>query len=123
MVKVADGATYYETDKAVPAWVRKLKWYVDSVDGNRIVLGGSEDSKYYILSPVHAKYLTVASVSVKQGDTVKIKSGATDYNGKTLKSFVYGRKYKVKELKNDRAVLTYLGITVAAVNIADIYKA
>lgn len=123
LVKIADSATYYGMTKAVPAWVRNLKWYVYSVDGNRIVLGGSEDSKYYILSPVHAKYLTIASVSVKQGDTVKIKSGATDYNGKTLKSFVYGRKYKVKELKNDRAVLTYLGITVAAVNIADIYKA
>jgi hypothetical protein len=33
---------------------------------------------------------------------------------------VYGRKHKVKELSGNRAVITYLGITVAAVNVKDL---
>lgn len=58
--------------------------------------------------------------TVKVGSTVKIKQGAKTYTGGKLASFVYGRKYKVKELKGDRAVVTYLGITVAAVNVKDL---
>ena len=57
---------------------------------------------------------------VKKGDTVKLKSGAKQYNGKGLASFVYKRKHKVKEVTGDRAVITYGGITVAAVNVADL---
>ena len=43
-----------------------------------------------------------------------MKKGAKTYDGKSLASFVYGRKYKVKELKNNRAVVTFLGITIAS---------
>lgn len=57
---------------------------------------------------------------VKKGDTVKLKKGAKQYNGKGLASFVYKRKHKVKEVKADRAVITYGGVTVAAVNVADL---
>ncbi len=59
-------------------------------------------------------------VTVKKGDTVKLKAGAKQYNGKGLASFVYKRAHKVKEVKADRAVITYGGITVAAVNVADL---
>ena len=58
--------------------------------------------------------------SIKEGDTVKLNNGAKTYTGGNLASFVYGRKYKVKELKGDRAVITFLGITVAAVNVKDL---
>lgn len=54
------------------------------------------------------------------GDTVKLKSGAKQYNGKGLASFVYKRKHKVKEVTGNRAVITYGGITVAAVNCNDL---
>ena len=60
------------------------------------------------------------AVTIKKGDTVKLKAGAKQYNGKGLASFVYKRKHKVKEVKADRAVITYGGIVVAAVNVADL---
>jgi hypothetical protein len=33
---------------------------------------------------------------------------------------VYSRNHKVKEISGDRAVITYLGITVAAVKVKDL---
>lgn len=55
--------------------------------------------------------------AIKKGDTVKVNKGARTYDGKKLASFVYSRKHKVKEVKGDRVVITYGGITVAAVHI------
>ena len=62
----------------------------------------------------------VAKPTIKVGSTVKLNKGAKTYDGKKLSSFVYGRKHKVKELNGNRAVITYLGITVAAVNVKDL---
>ncbi len=63
---------------------------------------------------------TKKTPSIKKGDTVKLNKGAKTYTGGNLASFVYGRKYKVKELNGNRAVITFLGITVAAVNVKDL---
>ena len=60
------------------------------------------------------------SQSIKVGDTVKVKKGAKDYNGGGLASFVYTRNHKVSELKGNRAVITYGGVVVAAVHLADL---
>lgn len=54
------------------------------------------------------------------GSKVKIKSGAKDYNGGGLASFVYQRTYIVKELNGNRAVISYDGVVVAAMNISDL---
>lgn len=127
LVKIGTGAKYY-TGGNVPAWVRKLNWYVDSVSGDRAVLGKSEDGKYNIVSPISVSYLTVVKATttaakkptIKAGSTVKVKSGAKTYDGKKLASFVYNRNHKVKEIKGDRAVITYLGIVIAAVKLSDL---
>lgn len=63
---------------------------------------------------------TAISNKIKVGSTVKIKNGAKTYDGKKLASFVYNRNHKVKELKGSRAVVTYSGIVVAAVNVKDL---
>lgn len=57
---------------------------------------------------------------VKVGDKVTLKAGAKTYTGGSLASYVYKRKHIVKELKNDRAVITYNGTVVAAVNVKDL---
>ena len=123
LVSIKKGAKYYN-DKAVPNWVLSTKWYVASVNGNRVVINKSEDGKYNINSPINVSYLTLATKTpaprIKVGSTVKLNKGAKTYDGKTLSSFIYGRKHKVKELKGNRAVITYLGITVAAVNVKDL---
>lgn len=91
--------------------------------------GNGEDRKKrltnagYNYNKVQAKVNEIVSKktsTIKVGSTVKIKKGAKTYDGKSLSSFVYSRKHKVKELKGNRAVITFLGITVAAVNVKDL---
>ena len=126
LVSIKTGAKYYN-GKAVPSWVAKLKWYVSSVSGDRAVINKSEDGTYSINSPINVSYLTVTTKTpvetIKVGSTVKIKTGAKTYTGGSLANFVYKRKYKVKELNGDRAVVTFLGIVVAAVNVKDLILA
>ena len=122
LVSIKSGAKYYN-GKAVPSWVVGQKWYVDEVVGDRAIINKNEQGTSAINSPINVLYLTVAkstTPTIKVGSTVKIKQGAKTYTGGKLASFVYTRKYKVKELKGDRAVVTYLGITVAAVNVKDL---
>ena len=57
---------------------------------------------------------------VAVGATVKLKEGAKTYDGGTLADFVYKRNHKVKEIKGDRAVITYDGVVVAAVHTSDL---
>lgn len=61
-----------------------------------------------------------ATSVIKAGDKVILKAGAKTYTGGSLASFVYKRNHIVKELKNDRAVITYNGVVVAAVNVKDL---
>lgn len=63
---------------------------------------------------------TADNSKVKVGDKIVLKSGAKTYTGGSLASFVYKRTHVVKEIKNDRAVITYNGTVVAAVNVKDL---
>ena len=54
--------------------------------------------------------------TIKVGSNVKVKSGAKTYTGGGLASYVYARVHQVKELKGDRAVITYCGTTVCAIH-------
>lgn len=60
------------------------------------------------------------AASVKVGSKVRLKQGAKTYDGKSLASFVYSRDHIVKELSGKRAVITYGGTVVAAVNVDDL---
>lgn len=55
--------------------------------------------------------------SIAVGDTVKLADGAPDYDGRSLADFVYKRTYQVRQIDGKRAVITYAGTVVAAVNI------
>lgn len=57
---------------------------------------------------------------VTVGCTVRLKSGAKTYTGGGLAGFVYDRDHIVSELKGDRAVITYGGVVVTAVNVKDL---
>ena len=54
------------------------------------------------------------------GSKVRVKAGAKTYSGGSLASFVYSRDHIVKELSGKRAVITYGGTVVAAVNVDDL---
>lgn len=56
----------------------------------------------------------------KVGDVVKLKTNATQYNGKSIKEVYKNKEYTVKEINNDRVVLIIDNIVVYAVNIKNI---
>ena len=144
VVSISNDATYYDGTKKVPAWVKKKKWIVKEVSGDRVVIDKSQDGKNAICSPINVKFLTVDGAKmetpktetkteskvettapvvkkeVKVGSTVRLKKGAKTFNGGNLASFVYERNHKVKEINVDRVVITYNGIVVAAVRKSDL---
>lgn len=72
-------------------------------------------------------YITTASgkvspvtTTIDDGDTVRLKEDAKDYDGHSLAGFVYKRNHVVKQLDGDRAVLTYGGEIVCAAKVSDL---
>lgn len=72
------GSTYYN-GKAIPGWVKKLRWYVVEVSGDRAVINKDESGRYAIMSPVKTPALAVADTkpavdyrihTVVHGDTL-----------------------------------------------------
>lgn len=57
---------------------------------------------------------------ITAGSKVRVKAGAKTYSGGSLASFVYSRDHIVMELSGKRAVITYGGTVVAAVNVDDL---
>ena len=74
VVSIAEGATYYDGVKKVPAWVRKKKWIVSSVSGDRAVIDKSVDGKNAICSPINVKFLTADGAKVETSKTETFKS-------------------------------------------------
>lgn len=91
---------------------------VAAVNTKDLTKGGSSTSS----STKPIKPAKPATSSIKVGDTVKVKKGAKTYNGGSLASFVYDRNHKVSEVSGNRAVITYDGTVVAAVNTKDLTK-
>ena len=63
---------------------------------------------------------TPVVATVKVGSIVMLKPGCTDYTGRTLRAFLFARKYRVSELNKDRAVITFGGGVIAAVKVGDL---
>ena len=66
IVKISSDATYYNSTMKVPLWVRLMKWVVEKVEGNRVVIDKSENGKNSINSPIDAKYLTVVKTTTEE---------------------------------------------------------
>lgn len=77
----------------------------------------------YNYDEVQAEVNRRLTPKIKVGSRVKIHSGAKTYDNVKLAPFVYNRVYTVSELVNNRAVITYDGVVVAAVNVDDLVLA
>lgn len=130
VVAIAKNATYYN-GKAIPDWVKSLKWIVkENPVGSRTVIDKSTDGRYSICSAVNTNYLTVvpgtttassAAKTIAKGVKVKVNKGAKDYNGKAFASWVYSTTYTVLEKPvGNRVVIGINGTVTAAVNIKDL---
>ena len=62
----------------------------------------------------------VKAPTISVGSTVRVKVGAKTYDGASLATFVYTRNHTVKEIKGNRAVITFNGTVVAAINVNDL---
>ena len=60
--------------------------------------------------------------TLKVGDKVSVKKGATSYDGGKLASYVYNLTYTVMEISGDRVVIGQNGAVTAAVKIGDLIK-
>lgn len=125
LVKIASNAVYY-TGGGIPEWVKREKWYISSISNDRAVLGLNEAKNRNIQSPISTKYLTkvsggAASAPIKVGDWVKVTNNVI--YGTNKKFTVYASKYKVLELKGDRAVISSDGKNVTtAISVNNIQK-
>lgn len=63
-----------------------------------------------------AVYTKAADSTIKVGSKVKVKSGAKDYSGNSLASFVYKSTYTVMEISGNRVVIGVNGAVTAAVH-------
>ena len=81
LVKLKSNAKYYDGG-AIPAWVLQMNWYIDSINGDRAVLGKDENGGYDIQSPVKTSDLTmVKSVTpAPTGTLVKLEKGTSIYD-------------------------------------------
>lgn len=61
-----------------------------------------------------------AQETIAVGSKVRVKNGAKTYTGGDLAPFVYARDHIVRTLAGKRAVITYGGVVVAAVNVDDL---
>lgn len=64
IVSLRADAVYY-SEKEIPGWVKKERWYIKSVNGDRAVLGKSAVGDYEINSPVNVRYLTVENAKAE----------------------------------------------------------
>lgn len=122
-VKMKQGATFSDGTKPFDyVYEQIFEVYNISRDGKEALMGLSGDYTGWVFIADLEKVSgsTAQKKSVKVGDTVKVKSGAKTYNGGALAVFVYTQKYKVMELKGDRAVIGQHGQVTAAVNKADL---
>ena len=86
--------------------------------------GISDPNRIYTGQKIKIPGSGAGETGIKVGDTVRVKSGAKTYDGKTqLADFVFRQEYKVMEVSGDRVVIGRGGIVTAAVSMDDLNKA
>lgn len=120
-IKVGDlvtitGSTYYN-GKSIPGWVKKLRWYVCEVSGDRAVINKDESGKCAIMSPVKTSALAV--VTSKPAENYRIH---TVTHGDTLwaiakKYLGDGNRYKeIVSLNRLKSNVIYSGMKLKIPN-------
>ena len=123
VVRVKQGAKTY-TGGGLASFVYSRDHVVSELNGDRAVItyGGVTVAAVRVSDLVLADG-SGAGGTIKAGSVVRVKQGAKTYTGGGLASFVYSRDHVVSELNGDRAVITYGGVTVAAVRVSDLVLA
>ena len=103
------GERYYSGEE-IPLWVRRRKWYVQEVNGDRAVISEDESRMYRIISPVN-----VADLRIVSAETETTQRVHTVVHGDTLWDIAEhylsdGRRYpEIKKLNNLSSNVIYTG--------------
>lgn len=94
IVSLRADAVYY-SEKEIPDWVKKERWHIKSVNGDRAVLGKSAVGNYEINSPVNVKYLIVEDAkaeTVSEGSANAVSDNGVEliakYEGCRLEAYL-----------------------------------
>lgn len=124
VIQLRKGCTYWN-GKAIPSWVFNKTLYYRKTNEQGIVFSTLKTGAVTgVVKPEDVLNLKASTTEepITKGCRVMVNKNATTYNGVKLASFVYKRQHVVKEVNGDRAVITYQGIVVAAMNIKDLTK-
>lgn len=105
LIHISYDAVYYDGTE-IPEWVKKQKWYIKKISGDRAVIDKDENGKYSINSPINVKFLNIGYSLMNEDDisfepyTVKVT-----VNSLNIRSFA-GTNYKIVGAINDRGVYT-----------------
>ena len=58
LVSLTSDAKYYDGSD-IPSWIKKQRWYIKSISGDRVVIDENENGTHNIKSPVNSKYLVL----------------------------------------------------------------
>lgn len=98
LVSIKKDATYY-SGKTIPAWVKAMKWFVESVSGDKVVINKSEDGSASIMSAIKVSNLTVAK---KSEDDKEKPSENKEEEEMTFEDFKkYMNQYRAELRDND----------------------
>lgn len=124
-VMVKQGAKTYNGGYLAP-FVCNRPHVVSEIFGDRAVICYDN----IVVAAVNVDDLTLASAesststptapNIKVGSTVTLRRGSKTFDGGKLAAFVYDRPHIVSELVGERAVITFDGKVVAAVNVNDL---
>ena len=111
----------FSSKKEAEDFINDLKALVSNITivENKIVLENKEPTPNPSTDKAEGGKETV-SAELKVGCKVKIKSGAKDYTGGGLASFVYSWTLDVSQINGDRVVVKHNGTVIAAVKSADL---
>lgn len=127
VIQLKPGCRYYN-GKKIPPWVFKSTLYFRGTNDKGIIFSTLKTGDITgVVKPADVLNLNddaneLTKVTFKKGDKVKLKADAKTYTDGSLYPFVYKRTYKLKEVVGDRAVISYGGVTVAAMNVKDLIK-
>lgn len=123
LVYIADKATTLKYEpKSNEMLLTFHRWYANkSCPGNWFVSKADEYveavNKRLGTTTENSNTNTETSKTFKVGDVVKLKTTATQYNGKAIREDYKSKEYTIKEIKGDRVVLTINNVVIYAVNI------
>ena len=123
-VRVKQGSVDYD-GASLASFVYNNIYDVIQASGNRIVIGIGNQVTCAINKDNLIKVNNNSETKIEkieEGNKVRVKQGATDYDGTALAPFVYQNEYDVIQLSGDRAVIGIGNAVTAAINVSNLYK-